>query len=188
MKKLKTAYVFLAEGFEEMEAVAPIDIMRRAGIRVVTVGLGGRLVQGAHGICLQADVDGEGFVLPEDAGLVMLPGGGLGTENLAKSDMVSEVLRTAAERGIFIAAICAAPNVLNGAGLLDGKRATAFPTSQKNLTQSVVTGAAVEVDGNIITGRAAGVALQFGGALVRALLGEEAARRVIDSLYPEINS
>ncbi len=182
---MKTAYVFLAEGFEETEAVMPIDMMRRAGIPVVTVGLGGTLIKGAHDITIQADKDGADFTLPQDAGLVMLPGGGLGTENFGKSDVVAAALKEADRRGLVIAAICAAPNVLNAAGLLDGKKATAFPSEQKNLTKSDVKGAAVEVDGNIITGRSAGVALQFGKALIEAMKDKDTARQVADELYPE---
>lgn len=178
------AYVFLAEGFEEIEAVTPIDLMRRAGIEVRTVGVAGRVVKGSHGIPVEADLTGEGFALPADAELVFLPGGGLGTENLGKSDLVAEVLREAAIRDLYIAAICAAPTVLNKAGLLNGRRVTAFPDVQGVLTDSQVTGDGVEVDGKIITGRSAGVALAFARALVAALAGEEKAAATLAALYP----
>lgn len=182
---MKKAYVFLADGFEEIEAISPVDIMRRAGVAVVTVGVTGKAVTGGHGIVVMADVDGTAFVLPDNADLVLLPGGGTGTENLAKSDMVAGVLATAAQRAILIAAICAAPTVLHKAGLLQGKRVTAFPAVQGQLTGSHVTGAAVEKDGNIITGRSAGVALPFSHALVEALAGLQKADEVIEKLYPE---
>lgn len=178
------AYVFLADGFEEIEAVTPVDIMRRAGITVKTVGVTGNTVHGAHGIIIQADIDAKGFVLPEDAALVFLPGGGAGTENLGKSDVVLQALHRANTMGIVIAAICAAPTILHNANLLDGRRATAFPSMQCEMTRSIVTGAAVEIDGNIITGRAAGVAVQFSHALVQALKGTEAADAVIAKIYP----
>lgn len=183
---MKHAYVLLAEGFEEIEALAPVDVLRRGGVQVTTVGLAGKRVPGGHGIVVEADMDGTDFALPQDATLVMLPGGGLGTENLGKSGMVAAVLAQAAQRGIFIAAICAAPTVLHKAGLLAGKRATAFPAMQAQLTQARVTGAAVEVDGNIITGRSAGVALAFSHALLAALEGRAKADEVLASMYPEM--
>lgn len=178
------AYVFLAEGFEEIEAVTPIDVLRRAGVEVKTVGVTGKQVKGAHGITIEADLAAEGFTLPQDAELVFLPGGGPGTENLGKSALVAEVLQDAAARDIYIAAICAAPTVLHKAGLLAGKRATAFPDVQSALTGSLVTGSGVEVDGKIITGRAAGTALDFARALAAALAGEEKAAQTLASLYP----
>lgn len=182
---MKTAYVFLADGFEEIEAVTPIDTLRRAGVTVHTVGVTGKTVDGAHGIPMVADMDGEGFTLPADADLVLLPGGGTGTQNLAKSAMVAEVLKAAAAKGITIAAICAAPTVLGAAGLLQGKNATAYPSEQAKLAGAKVTGEAVAVDGNIITGRSAGVALAFSQALMTALVGADKAAEVVASLYPE---
>lgn len=179
-----TAYVFLADGFEEIEAMAPVDLMRRAGIKVCMVGVSGAEVTGGHGIQVAADMVGDGFVLPEDAGLVMLPGGGDGTKNLGQSPVVDKVLRDAQSRGIVIAAICAAPTVLHAKGLLDGKRVTAFPSVQEQLANAEVTGAAVEVDGNIITGRSAGVALAFAHALIQALAGRDKADEVLASVYP----
>ncbi len=182
---MQTVYVFLAEGFEEIEAITPVDLLRRAGIEVKTVGVGGQEIPGSHGVRVRADVAGEGFVLPADAVMVVLPGGGLGTQNLAASGMVAAVLAEAAARDIYIAAICAAPTVLHKVGLLAGRRATAFPDVQASLTGSTVTGAPVEVDGKVITGRSAGVALQFARALVAALAGAEKADAVLASLYPE---
>lgn len=179
------AYVLLAEGFEEIEAVTPIDLMRRAGIEVYTVAVAENPVKGSHGIPITADLSGEGLKLPDDAQLVFLPGGGLGTENLAKSPLVADVLREAAARDILIAAICAAPTVLNKAGLLSGRRVTAFPDVQKSLTDSQVTGGGVEVDGKIITGRSAGVALSFAHTLVAALAGRDKADETLAALYPD---
>lgn len=181
---MKKVYVFLVDGFEEVEAVTPVDLMRRAGLEVTTVGLEGLTVTGAHGITLQADMDGRAFALPGDAGAVVLPGGP-GTDTLMQSAVVAGVLAEAQQRGIVIAAICAAPGVLHKAGLLAGKRATAFPAVQAQLTGAQVTGAAVERDGNIITGRAAGVAVQFGHALIEALCGRPKADEVVAGIYPE---
>lgn len=182
--KTRTAYVFLADGFEEIEALTPVDTMRRAGISVVTVGVTGKTMMGGHGIPVVADVDGAGFALPDDAALVVLPGGGEGTQNLKQSAMVSAVLQQAEARGIVISAICAAPTVLAQAGQLAGKRFTAFPTMQKEISGGTATGAAVEVDGNIITGRSAGVALAFSHALIAALEGQEKADEVVAGVYP----
>lgn len=179
-----TVYVFLAQGFEETEAVTPVDLLRRGGVPVVTVGLAGRAVTGAHGITLQADMDGADFELPADAAMVVLPGGGEGTENLRASAVVAAALAEAAARGLWIAALCAAPCVLHAAGLLRGRRAAAFPSVRRRLAGALVTDAAVEVDGNIITGRSAGVALGFGRALLAALRGEEPAERVVAQVYP----
>lgn len=177
-------YVFLAEGFEEIEAVTPIDVLRRAGGDVVTVGVTGLSPVGGHGITMKADMDGVGFTLPPDAAMVVLPGGGGGTENLLKSGMVAGVLADAATRGIFIAAICAAPKVLHRAGLLAGKTVTSFPSVAGELAGATHTGAAVEVDGNIITGRSAGVALQFSHELASLLFGREKADATVAALYP----
>lgn len=182
---MKKAYVFLADGFEEIEALSPVDVLRRAGVDVTTVGVTGKTVTGSHHVPVVADVDGGIFVLPDDADAVVLPGGGLGTENLKKSGAVAQALAEASRRGILIAAICAAPTVLDKAGLLAGKRVTAFPSVQDSIKNSNVTGGAVEEDGNIVTARSAGVALQFSHALAVRLAGQQKADEVIASLYPE---
>lgn len=182
---MKHAYILLAEGFEEIEAFTPVDVLRRAGVQVHTVGVGGRTVVGGHDILTVADMDGEGFELPQEADMVILPGGGVGTANLAKSGMVERVLRQANERGLYMAAICAAPTVLHKYGYLRGRRATAFPDVQEQLTDSLVTGGAVEVDGRIITARSMGVALAFAHTLAVLLVGQAKADEVLHSLYPE---
>lgn len=179
-------YVFLADGFEEIEAITPIDFLRRAGINVVTVGITGSTVKGAHNIFVSADVDGAGFVLPADAEMVVLPGGGTGTQNLQASRVVKHALQQAAKRNIYIAAICAAPTVLHTYGLLTNKQVTAFPTVQAQLTSSIVTGKPVEIEGKIITARSAGVALQFAYALSSLLAGQNKTDEVYKNLYPEI--
>lgn len=181
---MKTVYVFLADGFEEIEALAPVDLLRRAEVNVVTVGVTGKTVTGSHGIAVVADAEGKDFVLPEDAVMVVLPGGGLGTENLGKSPMVQEVLQKAQQSGLWIAAICAAPTVLHKYGLLDKKKATVFPAMQAEMPNSLVSGNAVERDGNIITARAAGVALEFSHALITAVCSREKADAVVQSIYP----
>ncbi len=182
---MKTAYVFLANGFEEIEAITPIDMMRRADISVVTVGVGSKTVTGAHGIVVTADMDAEGFELPQEADLVFLPGGA-GFVNLQNSQTVMKAVNEANNRGLWIAAICAAPKILHAAGLLSGKSVTAFPAVQAELTDCTVTNSAVETDGKIITGRSAGVALVFAKALVEALQGKEKTEEVFAQVYPEI--
>lgn len=177
-------YAFLAEGFEEIEATTTIDFLRRSGVSVHMVGLPGGIVKGAHGIEVVAEAAPGGFTLPNDADMVFLPGGGPGTQNLQKSEMVARALHEADKRGLYIAAICAAPTVLHSHGLLKGKTVTAFPSTQAALTGSHVTGGAVEVDGRIITGRSAGVALAFAHTLAALLAGRQKADEVLRNLYP----
>ncbi len=174
------AFVFLAEGFEEIEALTPVDILRRGGVEVVTVGVTGKTVTGSHGIPVVADCGPEGFALPQDAALLVLPGGMPGTLNLAGSPLVRAALETAVQTGALLGAICAAPTVLQEAGLLEGRRFTAFPGKLEG-----ATGAAVERDGKLITARSAGVALAFSKALLAALLGEETAEKTVGLVYPE---
>lgn len=174
-------YVFLAEGFEEMEALAPIDLLRRVGVEVTTVGVGGKLIKGAHGVGFTADSDGEGLDFSDVDGVV-LPGGMPGTTNLDASPMVEACLMKAAEKNALIAAICAAPSVLGHKGLLNGKKATCFPGFEGDLLGALHTGSPVEKDGNIITARGAGVALDFALALVAELKGETAAKVLRESL------
>ena len=174
-------YVFLAEGFEEMEALAPIDLLRRVGVEVTTVGVGGKLIKGAHGVGFTADSDGEGLDF-SDVDCVVLPGGMPGTTNLDASPMVEACLMKAVEKNALIAAICAAPSVLGHKGLLKGKKATCFPGFEEDLLGALHTGAPVEKDGNIITARGAGVALDFALALVAELKSETAAKELRESL------
>lgn len=181
---MKTVYVFLADGFEEIEAVTPIDTLRRAGVTVKTVGVTGSPVIGAHQIPVIPDIAGDDFELPDDAAMVILPGGGVGTDHLAASPMVANVLKKASARGIEIAAICAAPTVLHSAGLLKGKRSAAYPSVRSTLTEAVVSDAAYEVDGQITTGRSAGAALAFSHALMIKMAGRKTADEVLASLYP----
>lgn len=181
---MQSVYVFLAPGFEEIEAITPVDFLRRAGLAVHTVGIGALSVTGGHGLTVRADIDGEGFSLPQDAAMVLLPGGGEGTQALLQSPVVAAALQQAQARGIYIAAICAAPTVLHKYGLLNGKTVTAFPSVQGQLSGSKVSGTAVEVDGNIITARAAGVALQFAHTLTGLLLGAKVADETLQNLYP----
>ncbi|MBQ7289011.1 MAG: DJ-1/PfpI family protein [Clostridia bacterium] len=171
-------YVFLADGFEETEAIAPIDIMRRAGLEVVTVGIGGQLVRGAHNITVMADMDGADAIPDETVDAVVLPGGLPGTVNLENNQTVQAFLDYAAANDKVMAAICAAPSVLGHKGLLEGKRAVCFPGYEKELRGAKVQNTPAEIDGNIVTACGAGAALEFGFALVERLCDQQTAKKL----------
>jgi 4-methyl-5(b-hydroxyethyl)-thiazole monophosphate biosynthesis len=164
----------LAEGFEEIEAVTIIDVLRRADVDVLIAGLSSRQVTGSHGITVQADaviseIDKDSF----DA--VVLPGGMPGSRYLKESPAVIELVKSVSQRGGYTAAICAAPVVLGYAGVLKGKRATCFPGNEKDLEGAIYTGAYVEVDGKVITGKGAGASILFSLEVVTSLVGREKA-------------
>ena len=170
-------YLFLANGFEEIEALCPLDLLRRAGVEVTTVGVGGEMIRGSHGITVQADMPDTMFAdsTPE---MVILPGGMPGSKNLDESRVVDTALRVAARKNAYIAAICAAPFVLGKRGLLAGKEAICYPGFEKELAGARISEKKVVRDGKIITAAGMGVALEFGLALVAALKGEEVAESV----------
>ena len=167
-------YLFLANGFEEIEALAPLDLLRRAGLEVTTVGIGGDRIVGSHGITVEADIP-EGLFADAAPDMIILPGGMPGSRHLDESRTVDAALKAAARRGAYIAAICAAPMVLGHRGLLEGKRAICFPGFEKELEGATIATERVVRDGNVITAAGMGVAIEFGLALVAALKGEEVA-------------
>jgi DJ-1 family protein len=167
-------YVFLAPGFEELEAVAVIDILRRAHLQVVTVGVEGSAVRGSHGITVAADITAAEAV-PDGLEMVILPGGMPGTLNLEHSAQVQKLVRFCAEKDRKISAICAAPSVLGHLGLLRGKRATCFPGYEGELDGARVEKAAVCRDGNLITANGPGSAVAFGLEIVAELCGKKQA-------------
>ncbi|MBE6811382.1 MAG: DJ-1/PfpI family protein [Ruminococcaceae bacterium] len=171
-------YLFLAEGFEEIEALTPVDYLRRAGIIVTTVGVGAKNITGAHNITVAADITTQ--ELPENADFdgVILPGGMPGTLNLEKDTTVMHFVNRAYNENKLLCAICAAPSVLGHAGILNGKKATCFPGFEEDLTGAVATGAPVEKDGNIITARGAGVAADFAFAIIAACKDQETADKI----------
>lgn len=176
-------YVILADEFEEIEAIEPIDIMRRAGIEVKTAALKNKIVTGAHNIPVTADILID-EIEPEKMDLLMLPGGA-GHELLDASNDVHKLLNYALTNGIYIAAICAAPSILGKKMMLEGKKATCFPSYEKYLYGAeVVTDKAV-VDGKIITARGAGAASDFGFALVELLKGGETADKLRKTMQYE---
>lgn len=171
-------YMFLAPGFEEVEALFPLDLLRRAGLEIRTVGLGGRSVRGAHGITVEADMAEADYDPAALAEAIILPGGMPGTTNLDESHIVDEALRQAAARGAWLCAICAAPMVLGHRGLVAGKRAICYPGFEAELTGATLADTRVVRDGNLITAAGMGVALDFALALVEALCGAERAAKL----------
>lgn len=168
-------YVFLATGFEDIEALAPVDIIRRAGLEVKTVSImESRMVDSAHGVGVQADCTLSDVDL-EAADMMVLPGGLPGATNLDACKVLTDALASHFAKGKPVAAICAAPMVLGHLGLLDGKRATCYPGVEPQLGNAKYTAAIVERDGNVITGRGPAAAFEFGYAIVDYFLGDGAS-------------
>lgn len=174
-------YVFLADGFEEVEAMAPVDVMRRAKLDVKTVGVTGCEVTGSHNITVRADIALDDVQLEKLEG-VILPGGMPGTLNLEKSQGVIDAVRYAYENGKIIAAICAAPSIFGHLGYLDGRKATCFPSFEKELKGADYTAAHTETDGNVITAKGAGCAVEFGHAIVSKAVSKAVADKVIGDM------
>ena len=175
-------YVLLAPGFEEAEALVPVDLLRRANVETATVSLTGEPVPGSHGITVTADLAMDQVDL-DRAEMVVLPGGGPGYKNLGADPRVERLIRRAVERDIWVAAICAAPTLLGKWGLLEGKQAVCYPGMEDELTGAQLRrGAGVVADGTILTGQAAGVSFQFGKALIETLAGKEAADQVFQGI------
>ena len=174
-------YVFLADGFEETEALAPIDVMRRAKLEVKSVGVTGEYVTGSHNIKVKADILPE-EVSYDDLEGVILPGGMPGTLNLEASKAVINAVKYSYENGKLVAAICAAPSILGHLGYLSGRNATCFPGFEEELKGASYTAAHVETDGNVITAKGAGCAIEFGHAIVTKAASKEAADAVIESM------
>lgn len=171
-------YCFLADGFEEVEAIAPIDMLRRAGVEVKTVGVTGDVIDGRHGIKVIPDVDIKDIILDESLEAVILPGGLPGATNLEDSADVQKAIDFADENGKYICAICAAPQILGHKGLLKGKNAIAYPGFEGELEGAIISEDYVVLDGNIITAKGAGVATEFGLKIVSVLKNEELAEEI----------
>lgn len=178
---MKRVAVLLADGFEEVEAITPIDFLRRAGVEVVTAGIASKRVQGSHAITIEADTTiGE---LAGDLDAVILPGGTVGASNLAKAKAVSALVQRLHGEGRLVGAICAAPaKVLGPTGILAGRRATCYPGLEGELEGARFSEERVVRDGNLITSRGAGTAGEFAVELVRYLAGPEAADTVRQSV------
>ncbi len=174
-------YVFLADGFEEMEALVAIDVLRRADISVCTVGIGTNTPRGAHGIIVHADCREEDVRLNDVDG-VILPGGMPGTVHLEQSSTVHKVLDYTLSHGLLTAAICAAPSILGHRGDLRGRIAVCFPGFENDLLDAVIVNDSVAVDNHLITARGAGVALDFALAIVAYLRTPQIAEEIRGTL------
>ena len=174
-------YVLLTDGFEEIEAVTPIDIMRRAGLEVKTVAIGDNLyVTGAHNICVKADMNVDGVSCP-DMEMLVLPGGP-GHTVLDKDKNVHKFIDYAVKNEKYIAAICASPSILGRKGILKGRKATAFPGYEKYLEGAELCRDKAVLDGKFITARGAGASAEFGFLIVSVLLGEDAAETLKENM------
>ena len=169
-------YMLLGTGFEETEAIAPLDLLRRAGVEVMTVGLNGLVIRGSHGICVEADTE-IGDVDFKDLEMIILPGGLGGVASIRGCPAAMEVVRTAWENGKYTAAICAGPTVLADLGITDGKKATCYPGCEGQMVKE-----AAVTDGKLITGTSAGCAVPFGLALITALKGQAEADRIAQQI------
>lgn len=175
-------YVFLADGFEEIEGLTVVDILRRAGIETAMAAIGAKKeVTGSHGIVIGADCLFD-EVNAEEAELFVLPGGMPGTKYLAAHEGLASMLKEAAAAGKKVAAICAAPSVLGGLGLLEGKKAGCYPGFEDKLMGAKVVYDPVAVDGNVITSRGMGTAIPFALTLVEQLLDPETAEKIGKSI------
>ncbi|OZT04470.1 DJ-1 family glyoxalase III [Prevotella sp. 885] len=166
-------YVFLADGFEDVEALAPVDILRRGGVGVVTVSINGsEMVKSAHNVYVKADVRFEEADF-SDADLLMIPGGMPGAKNLDEHKGVRNALLAHAKQGKLLSAICAGPMVLGHLGLLDGLRATCYPGFEGELKGATYTAQLVTVDGNVVTGKGPAAAFEYAFTLLSILKGEK---------------
>ena len=178
-------YVYLADGFEETEAITPIDLLRRAGKKVITVGVGDNIVVGSHGIPVVVDTIVQEAPLIDELEMIILPGGMPGTLNLEKSEYVQKAIDFCMEKNITIGAICAAPSILGHKGLLKGKKAVCYEGFESQLEGAEIGMGAIAVDGNIVTARGAGVAIQFGLALVEKAVSKSESERQFRAIMCE---
>lgn len=171
-------YMLLGTGFEETEAVAPLDLLRRANITVLTVGINGKTVYGSHGIGIEADITLDEMDLT-DMEMIILPGGLGGVASISASQEALDAVRFAYENGKFTAAICAGPTILAKLGITDGKNVTCYPGCETQMgSANYLSEQAAVRDGNVITGTSVGCAIPFGLALISALKGEETAAHI----------
>ena len=171
-------YMLLGTGFEETEAIAPLDLLRRAGVEVMTVGINGKIVKGGHNIGIETDIELHEMDLT-NLDMIIIPGGLGGVASIRVSRDAMYALKFAADNGKFVGAICAGPTVLADLGITDGKEATCFPGCEEQMGSArMIPNAAAVRDGNIITGTSAGCAIPFGLKLIEALKGTETAEKI----------
>ncbi len=171
-------YMFFADGFEEVEAIAALDVIRRAGIEIESVGTGSKQVTGAHGITVICDKTDDEIAVSDSLDGIILPGGMPGTTNLLNSETVGKFIDYCKENGLFICAICAAPMILGRKGLLNGKKAVCFPGFEEELSGAEISDEYVCVDGKIITSKGMGSAVKFGLAIVSQVKGKDVADKL----------
>ena len=162
-------YIFLANGMEEIEALTPVDVLRRGGVEVTTVGIGGKNIVSSHKIPVTADIADSELTDFSRTEAIVLPGGMPGTLNLEANATVQKMIAYCAENGLVIGAICAAPSILGHAGLLQNKKAVCFPSFETELKGYIPTDEFVCRDENIITAKGMGVSLDFGLELLAAV-------------------
>ena len=175
-------YVLLGTGFEEVEAITPVDLLRRAGVQVLTVGVNGKTVYGGHGIGIEADLE-LGEMDLTNLEMIVLPGGLGGVASVRASREAMATLQFAWDNGKYVAAICAGPTVLADLGITDGRNATCYPGCESGMGNANMTPNVPCIrDGNLITGTSAGCAIPFALSLIEALQGEAAAKAVADAI------
>ena len=170
-------YIFLDDGFEEIEAIVPRDILKRGGVEVLTVGVTGDLVTSAYGLKIKTDVTIESVDIDDIEGIV-LPGGMPGTLNLKNNQKLLEIVKYSFEKRLLIGAICAAPSILGDMNILKNKSACCYPGFEKELIGANILNESVTIDQNIITSRGPGTAIHFGFALLSYLKGEDILKNV----------
>jgi len=170
-------YLFLADGFEIIEALAPLDVLTRAGVEVKTVGVTGKMVTASCGVQVAANMEISDFDF-YNVEAVILPGGMPGTLNLENSELVQKAIDNAVNINVPVCAICAAPSILGHKGLLSGKQAVCFPGFEEALEGAEISSEYVVCDGNFITAKGAGVCIDFGLEIVKKLKGEEIAETI----------
>ena len=175
-------YVMLGTGFEEIEALAPVDLLRRAGVEVLTVGVTGKTVYGSHNIGIEADITLEEMDLT-NLEMIVLPGGLGGVASARASQGVLDALRFAWENDKFVAAICAGPTVLADLGITEDRQATCYPGCEVQMgTAAIISGAPYVRDGKLLTGASAGCAIPFSLALIEALKGADTAKAIAEQI------
>lgn len=175
-------YAFLAKGFEEVEAIATIDVIRRAEIEICTVGVGSKLICGSHNIPVFCDLEENEISIDDNVDGIILPGGMPGTLNLEKNETVNKFIDYAVANNKLIAAICAAPSILGHKGILNGKHSTCFPGFENELEGAELSNDFVVTDENIITAKGMGSAIEFGLAVSEYFCGKEKALRLKNTL------
>lgn len=176
--------LFLADGFEEIEALTQVDYLRRAGIEVLTVGVSGEFAVGTRNIVVKADTTLENVDYSSDVEMIILPGGLCGMNTLKANEKVCSIVKRANEDGKYVCAICASPTIFAHLDMVDGKKCVCYPGMECELAEkgAIFTDEAVVKDGNMITARAAGASEEFAFELIRAISGEEAMQKVRKSI------